>query len=73
MSGKGSGRRPLTVSQEQFASNWDRVFNDAKSDMLREVANDGMWRHSCTTMMETFYIGKDEVCDACGAWEEDGQ
>ena len=42
-------------------------------EMLREVAHDGMWKHSCTTMMETFYIGKDEVCDACGAWEEDGQ
>ena len=73
MSGKGSGRRPLTVSQEQFASNWDRVFIDAKSDMLREVANDGMWRHSCTATMETFYIGKNEVCDYCGEWEEDGQ
>ena len=74
MSGKGSGRRPLTVSQEQFASNWDQAFKSGTGDyLLREVAHDGMWKHSCTTMMETFYIGNNEVCDACGAWEEDNQ
>ena len=73
MNGKGSGRRPLTVSQEQFASNWDQAFKPQTGGMLREVAHDGMWKHSCTTMMETFYIGHNEVCDACGAWEEDNQ
>jgi hypothetical protein len=76
---KGSGRRPLSVSQQQFADNWDKAFSKKQEqmelpfdNMLREVSYDGMWRHSCTTMMETFYIGKNEVCDACGAWEEDG-
>lgn len=44
-----------------------------KKEALHEVRYDNMWRHSCTTLMETFWIGKDEVCDACGAWEEDGQ
>ena len=71
MSGKGSDRRPMLVEIGQYESNWDRAFG--RKEELREVANDGMWKHSCTTMMETFYIGKDEVCDACGAWEEDNQ
>ena len=72
MSGKGSGRRPLTVSQEQFASNWDRAFSQP-AEMLREVAHDGMWKHSCTVDMRVVWIGKDETCNMCGAWEEDGQ
>ena len=79
----------MTVQQELFADNWDKAFSGKQelrevtydgervgtfdATNLREVRYDGMWKHSCTTMMETFYIGKDEVCDACGAWEEDGQ
>ena len=73
MNGKGSGRRPLTVSQEQFASNWDRAFGNNKPTMLREVNYDGMWQHSCTVDMRVVWIGKDETCNMCGAWEEDGQ
>ena len=72
MSGKGSNRRPMEVQYDLFENNWDQAFG-GKPQMLREVNYDGMWKHSCTTMMETFYIGKNEVCDACGAWEEDGQ
>ena len=71
MSGKGSDRRPMLVEVGQFDENWDRAFG--RKEELREVNHDGMWKHSCTTMMETFFIGKNEVCDACGAWEEDGQ
>ena len=71
MNGKGDKRRPMTVQQELFASNWDKAFGKKEPQSLREVTYDGMWQHSCTTLMETFYIGKDEVCDACGAWEED--
>jgi len=71
---KGSSRRPMSTGLEQFEENWNRAFNKPKApEMLREVNYDGMWRHSCTTLMETFYIGHNEVCDACGAWEEDGQ
>ena len=73
MSGKGSGRRPLTVSQEQFASNWDQAFKPQTGGMLREVAHDGMWKHSCTVDMTVVWIGKNETCNMCGAWEEDGQ
>ena len=25
--GKGSSRRPVSVSKEQYESNWDRIFN----------------------------------------------
>lgn len=64
----------MTTGLEQFESNWSKAFDKPKApEMLREINHDGMWKHSCTTMMETFYIGKNEVCDACGAWEEDGQ
>ena len=41
-------------------------------DMLREVNYDGMWQHSCTVDMRVVWIGKDETCTWCGAWEEDG-
>jgi hypothetical protein len=27
MSGKGSNRRPQSVSEEKFQSNWDTIFN----------------------------------------------
>ena len=77
MSGKGSKPRPFSVSNELFASNWDRAFSNKQGDLfpqeLREVTHDGMWKHSCTMTMEVFYIGKEETCDYCGAWEEDGQ
>ena len=71
MSGKGSDRRPMTVQHELFENNWDRAFGK-KDQMLREVAHDGMWQHSCTVEMSVMWIGKDETCSWCGAWEEDG-
>ena len=71
MNGKGSDRRPMLVEIGQFESNWERAFGK-KDQMLREVAHDGMWKHSCTATMETFYIGVSETCPYCGAWEEDG-
>ena len=102
---KGSKRRPLSVSQQQFADNWDRAFRkddpphgpqglpdvqkgdrgprseehqidfskywDApKSELIREVNYDDMWRHSCTATMETFLIGKGEECPYCGEYNE---
>lgn len=72
MSGKGDNPRPLSVSQQQFNDNWDKVFGK-KDNMLREVNYDGYWQHSCTVDMSVVWIGKDETCDYCGAWEEDGQ
>ena len=32
MSGKGSSPRPFSVSQDQFASNWDAIFGPKKVD-----------------------------------------
>jgi hypothetical protein len=76
MSGKGSGRRPMTIQHDLFESNWDRIFRRDKieehKNMLREVNYDGMWQHSCTVDMSVVWVGKDETCDYCGAWEEDG-
>jgi hypothetical protein len=72
MSGKGSDRRPMLVEVGQFESNWDKAFGK-KDKMLREVNYDGMWQHSCTVEMGVMWIGKDETCNYCGSWEEDGQ
>ena len=83
MNGKGSGRRPMEIQQDLFESNWDRAFRrkqieeqwtpEVKGNMLREVAHDGLWQHSCTVDMRVVWIGKDETCNMCGAWEEDNQ
>ena len=73
MSGKGSGRRPMTTGLEQFEDNWNRAFSKKETPQpLREVRYDGMWQHSCTVEMSVVWIGKDETCNYCGAWEEDG-
>ena len=72
MNGKGDTRRPMQTGLEQFENNWDKAFGK-KPDMLREVNYDGMWKHSCTVEMAVVWIGKDETCNYCGAWEEDGQ
>ena len=72
MNGKGDTRRPMQTGLEQFENNWDKAFSK-KPDMLREVNYDGMWKHSCTVEMAVVWIGKDETCNYCGAWEEDGE
>ena len=33
---KGSGPRPYSVSLDQFASNWDAIFNKDKSVQVKE-------------------------------------
>lgn len=71
MSGKGSKQRPMEVQYDLFENNWDRIFGKKEPQPLREVSYDGMWKHSCTMTMEVFYIGQNETCDYCGAWEED--
>ena len=62
----------MTTGLEQFEENWGKAFGKEKQ-MLREVNYDGMWQHSCTVDMRVVWIGKDETCNMCGAWEEDGQ
>ena len=39
MSGKGSKRRPLTVSQDAFNANWDEIFRKGKPKPV-EVKNE---------------------------------
>ena len=40
MSGKGSKPRPYSVSQSQFASNWDNIFNKSTpEDRMQSEAN----------------------------------
>ena len=81
MSGKGDTPRPLGVSREQFESNWDRIFNrstiqkdwNEPNKQLHEVNYDNMWLHSCTVEMGVMWIGKNETCNYCGAWEEDDE
>jgi hypothetical protein len=68
----------MQTGLEQFEANWEKAFKPNQSkpregDMLREVNYDGMWNHSCTVDMSVVWIGKNETCDLCGAWEEDGQ
>ena len=57
-------------NQLDFSKYWPDL--PKQPEVLREINYDGMWKHSCTTTMETFYIGKNETCNYCGAWEEDG-
>ena len=74
MNGKGDKQRPSAVSQDQFDENWDKAFSNRNTgNMLREVAYDGMWKHSCTVDLSVVWVGKNETCNLCGAWEEDGQ
>ena len=72
----------MQTGLEQFEDNWNRAFSKKQDQletpldqlsMLREVNYDGMWQHSCTVEMGVMWIGKDETCNYCGAWEEDGQ
>ena len=87
MSGKGDKRRPMEVQYDLFENNWDRAFGKKElrevtydgervgtfdATNLREVSYDGMWQHSCTVEMSVIWVGKNETCNACGAWEEDG-
>jgi len=32
MNGKGDNRRPMQISQKQFAINWDKTFNGQSQD-----------------------------------------
>ena len=37
--GKGSNPRPFSVSQEEFANNFDRIFRKNKDDQRRQEAD----------------------------------
>ena len=78
MAGKGSKPRPLSVSQKQFDDAWDRIFNNNNplkgSPPVPDIPDpDKYWKHSCTVEMGVMFIGKNETCNYCGAWEEDDE
>jgi hypothetical protein len=35
--GKGSSRRPMSVDEDTYASNWDRIFNNKKKEQLDDI------------------------------------
>lgn len=41
--GKGSSPRPFSVTQEQYASNWDAIFNKNKG-VMAERPNAAAWK-----------------------------
>jgi hypothetical protein len=43
--GKGSGSRPFSVSQDQFASNWDAIFGKKKTQQLDKQYT--CWCYNC--------------------------
>ena len=67
MSGKGSKRRPIKVSQEQYQLNWDRIFGQPDNDNPGEG---GFWKHKCKIEGE-HWISVGEECNWCGAIRED--
>ena len=73
MNGKGDKRRPMQTGLEQFENNWEMAFGKKEPQQLREVNYDGMWKHSCTVDMTVVWVGKNETCNMCGAWEEDDE
>jgi hypothetical protein len=73
MNGKGDKPRPMGVDRETYYNNYDRIFRKNKPQPLREVNYDNMWQHSCTVEMGVMWIGKNETCNYCGAWEEDDE
>lgn len=67
MAGKGDKARPLSVDQKTYDENWDRIFGKKTFEPNYE----NMWQHSCTVELGVMWIGKNETCNYCGAWEED--
>lgn len=41
MNGKGSKPRPLSISQEEFASNWDSIFSKKEYTLPIQETSDG--------------------------------
>ena len=61
MNGKGDKRRPAVVDKETFDDNWDKIFNNKKSEM---------WEHNCK-FNGLHSTSSGESCNWCGV-KEDG-
>ena len=55
--GKGSNRRPSTVSKEKFAENWDNIFSNNKKWRVNSTIGDTPYNHTFETYGEalTFF------------------
>lgn len=58
------------INRSTIQNDWNKPIDEGVN-LLREVNYDNMWQHSCTVEMGVMWIGKDETCNYCGAWEED--
>jgi len=65
MAGKGSKSRPKSVDGEEFASNWDRIFNKAAS--AAEDAADTMSRYEADRLPEGVSHDEDPINEEPGA------
>jgi len=59
MNGKGSKQRPLSISQEEFASNWDNIFSKKQYTLEVKETSEG----------EQYIEFSDEMLDRVG-WKE---
>jgi NAD-dependent SIR2 family protein deacetylase len=68
---KGSWKRPVQVSAEEYARNWDRVFSRSKKSRLTRMHVDGkVWScPECGGQVQT-KRGNVYTCNGCGAQYE---
>jgi len=66
VSGKGSKPRPLSVTQTQFANNWDNVFK--KSNLQDRMQSEA----DLFTIIHD-KCGTDECCTTCDTAENNSQ
>lgn len=60
MSGKGSKPRPFSVSQDEFADNWDRIFKKPKWDHYSDLPSPDAYKNDYQDVLST----EDCVLDA---------
>lgn len=53
MSGKGSKPRPYSVSQEEFADNWDRIFKKTSWDNYSDLPNPDAYKNDYQDILST--------------------
>ena len=56
MSGKGSKPRPYSVSQKQFANNWDNVFNKKNNLTQRMQSEADLFSVKSSTTNKDWYL-----------------
>ena len=62
MNGKGDKRRPQSIPQNEYESNWDRIFGGIDYKAL-----DTFWEHDCNG--KSMMLVKGKQCNDCGKGE----